>query len=100
MAPSAPHICEELWSGLGNKKSIHLEPWPEYISALIEEGEYDLIIQINGKMRDKIRVSKKLGRPEIEKLVMVRDAVKKHINSKEVKKIIYVPDRLINIVVS
>ena len=100
LAPSAPHICEELWSGLGNKKSIHLEPWPEYISALIEEGEYDLIIQINGKMRDKIRVSKKLGRPEIEKLVMVRDAVKKHINSKEVKKIIYVPDRLINIVVS
>ncbi len=99
LAPSAPHICEELWSGLGNKTSIHLEPWPEYVSALAEEGEYDLIIQINGKMRDKIRVSKKLERPEIEKLAMASDAVKKYTDGKEVKKIIFVPNRLINIVV-
>ena len=100
LAPSAPHICEELWLALGNKESIHSEPWPEYVVALAEEGEYDLIIQINGKMRDKIRISKKLERPEIEKLTMARDAVKKYTDGKEVKKIIFIPNRLINIVVS
>jgi leucyl-tRNA synthetase len=100
LAPLAPHLAEELWSALGNKKSIHMEAWPEYVAALVEEGEYDLIIQINGKMRDKIRVSKKLERPEIEKLTMARDTIKKHINGKEIKKIILVPNRLINIVIS
>jgi leucyl-tRNA synthetase len=100
LSPFAPHFAEELWSKLGNKKSIHLEPWPKYEEQLFETGEYELIIQINGKMRDKIRISKRLERPEIEKLAMARDTVKKHINGKEVKKIIFVPNRLINIVVS
>ena len=100
LSPFAPHFTEEFWHLLGNKKSIHLELWPECDPKLIETGEYDLIIQINGKMRDKIRISKRLERPEIEKLVMARDTVKKHINGKEVKKIIFVPNRLINFVIS
>jgi len=100
LAPFAPHIGEELWHALGNKESIHLESWPKYEEQLLETGEYELIVQVNGKMRDKIRISKKLERPEIEKLVMARDIVKKYVNGKEVKKIIFVPNRLINIVVS
>ncbi len=99
LAPFAPHICEELWSGLDKQVSIHLESWPVYNSELLEKGDYELIIQVNGKMRDKIKVSKMLERPEIEKLTMARDAVKKHINNKEIKKIIFVPNRLINIVI-
>ncbi len=99
LAPFTPHFSEELWFALGNKKSIHLESWPQYSSALAEEGGYDLIIQINGKMRDKVRVSKGLERSEIEKLVMARDVVKKHVGDKDVKKIIFVPNRLINIVI-
>ncbi len=98
LAPFTPHICEELWFVLGNKKSIHLESWPEYNSRMIEEEDYELIIQINGKVRDKIMISKKLERPEIEKLAMTRDIVKKHMAGVEVRKIIFVPNRLINFV--
>jgi len=99
LAPFAPHFSEELWNMFGNKKSIHLESWPEYNSELIEEGDYDLIIQVNGKSRDRIRISKGLERSEIEKIVLTRDIVRKYIENKEIQKIIFVPNRLINIVV-
>jgi leucyl-tRNA synthetase len=98
LSPFAPHMTEELWSLIGNKKSIHLEAWPKYNPKLIEEGDYELVIQINGKMRDKVRVSKKLERSEIEKIVLSRELVKKHIGAAKIKKIIFVPNRLINIV--
>ena len=99
LSPFAPHFAEELWSKLGNKKSIHLEPWPKYEEQLLEAGEYELIIQVNGKMRDKVKVSKKLEQPEIEKLVLSREIVKKYIGTNAIKKIIFVPSRLINIVI-
>lgn len=99
LSPLAPYFTEELWSKLGNKKSIHLESWPKYDLKLIETEEYELIIQINGKVRDKIKISKKLERPEIEKLVLAREIVKKYLGGKLPKKIIFVPGRLINIVV-
>jgi len=118
LAPFAPHFSEELWSRFfmskksrildsqgesgrlpKNYKSIHLESWPKYNSELIEEEEYDLIIQINGKVRDKIRISKGLERLEVEKLALARDAIKKYTKGKEVKKIIFIPNRLINIVI-
>ncbi len=98
LAPFAPHISEELWHALGNKKSIHLESWPKYDSEMIKEGEYDLIVQINGRLRDRIRISRGLERPEIEKLVLARDIVKKYIEGKKIRKIVFVPGRLINIV--
>jgi len=98
LAPFAPHFAEELWTALGNKKSIHLETWPKYNPKFIEAEEYDMVIQINGKMRDKIKIPKTLERLEIEKLVLARDIVRKYIESKEIKKIIFVPNRLINIV--
>jgi len=98
LSPFAPHFAEELWSKLGNKKSIHLEPWPKYEERLLEAGEYELIIQVNGKMRDKVKISKALERLEIEKLVLARDIVKKYIEGKEINKIVFVPGRLINIV--
>src|SRR3989344_1766153 len=91
LSPFAPHFTEELWSVLGNRKSIHIETWPEYDAKLIKEWEYELIIQINGKMRDKIKISKKLGKPEMEKLVLKRETVIKHVGSAQIKKIIFVP---------
>ncbi len=98
LSPLAPHFVEELWSKLGNKKSIHLESWPKYNPGLVEEEEYNLIIQINGRVRDRIRIPKALERPEIEKLVLARDIVKKYIEGKKIKTIIFVPNRVINIV--
>jgi len=99
LSPFAPHFTEELWSVLGNRKSIHIETWPEYDTKLIEEKEYELIIQINGRMRDKIHISKDMERPEIEKLVLKRETIIKHIGSAQIKKIIFVPQRLVNIVI-
>ena len=99
LASFAPHFTEELWNQLKNKKSIHLEPWPKYDPKLIETEEYELVIQINGKMRDKVKISKNLERLEIEKLVFKRELVKKYTEAKEIKKIIFVEGRLINIVI-
>ncbi|MDP2945872.1 MAG: leucine--tRNA ligase [bacterium] len=98
LAPFTPHFSEELWYVLGNRTSIHLELWPKYNPELIKEVDYDLIIQVNGRLRDRIRILKRLERPEIEKLVLTRDIVKKYIEGKEIKKIVFVPNRLINIV--
>ena len=99
LAPFAPHFTEELWVTLGNKKSIHLETWPEYNPEFIETEEYELIIQIDGKVRDRVRISKKLERPEIEKMVLKREIVGRYLDGKTPKKIIFVPNRLVNIVV-
>ena len=99
LAPLAPHFAEELWNQLKNKKSIHTEPWPEYNRKFIGSEEYDLVIQINGKMRDKVKISKNLERLEIEKLVFKRESVKKYTKAKEIKKIIFIEGRLINIVI-
>lgn len=99
LAPFAPHLAEELWNVLGNKKSIYMEAWPEFDPILIESEDYDLIIQINGKMRDKVRVLKNLEKPQVEKIVLSREIVKKYISGAKIKKIIFVSNRLINIVI-
>jgi len=76
-----------------------LENWPQYNEKFIKTEEYILVIQVNGKMRDKIMVSKKIDRSQIEKLALGREAIKKYIANKEIKKIVFVPDKLINIVI-
>lgn len=99
LAPTAPHISEELWEKVGNKKSIFLEKWPRYDEKLIQEKSWQLVIQINGKVRDKIEVKKDISEKEVKELALSQDRVKKWLNNKEPKKIIYVPGKLINLVV-
>ncbi|MDD5430619.1 MAG: leucine--tRNA ligase [Candidatus Pacebacteria bacterium] len=99
LAPFAPHIAEELWEILGNKKSIHLEPWPNYDKKALVGEEYELIVQINGKLRDKIFVSKNLAQSEIEKIVLEREKIKQVIGVNPPKKIIFVAGKLMNLVV-
>jgi leucyl-tRNA synthetase len=98
-SPFAPHLAEELWSELGHKNSILLEKWPEYDKDLIKEETTLLIIQINGKMRDKIEVPAGLSQPEAERLTLEQKKVKNITLGKEIKKIIFVPGKLINIVI-
>ncbi len=101
LAPFAPHLSEEIWRNvLGNKKSIHLENWPKYNPKLIKKEEFNLIIQINGKMRDKITVSSGISQKETEELVNGREKIKNYLAGKKIVKIIFVPDKLINIVVN
>ncbi len=99
LSPFVPHFSEELWSELGGKNSIHLEKWPDYNSKLIHFDEFDLVVQINGKVRDKISVSKGISQKEAEETVLSSEKIKQFIGSSEIKKIIFVPDRLINIVI-
>lgn len=99
LAPFAPHMAEELWySVLKKKNSIHLEKWPEYDEKLLAEEKIKLVVQVNGRVRDTIEVSKGLSEVEANKLAMIGENVKKHITG-EVKKVIYVQDRIINFVV-
>ena len=100
LAPFAPHITEELWQEvLGNKKSIHIETWPNYDETLLTEETVTVAIQINGKVRDTIEVKKGLAEKELMELVLAREKVKKYLQGKEIKKFIYIQDRLTNIVV-
>ena len=99
LSPFAPHFSEELWRELGGKNSIHLEKWPDYNSKLIHFDKFDLVVQINGKVRDKISVGKGISQKEAEEVVLNSDKIKQAIGLSKIKKIIFVPDRLINIVI-
>ena len=99
LAPFAPYITEELWYKLGDKESIHNQKWPEYDEKLIKEEKINLIIQINGKVRDKIEVKAGISKEEAKQLTLQREKVKQWISGKEIKKIIFVKDKLINIVI-
>jgi len=99
LSPFAPHIAEELWERLSHKKSIVIEPWPKYDSALIIEEEIDLVVQVNGKLRDIIKVKIDISEEEAKRAAFESGKVKKWIGGKEVRKIIFVRGRLVNIVI-
>lgn len=98
LAPFAPHISEELWHYLGNKKSIFLEKWPAYDSGLIEEESFELVIQVNGKVREKVEARAGISQKEAEELVLNLPKMREIIKNAAIKKIIFVPERLMNIV--
>jgi leucyl-tRNA synthetase len=106
----APHISEELWWRLNNNRanqrsnqrksaSIFKEKWPRYDEKLIKEDKFTLIIQINGKVRDKIELETDISKEEAKTLALSREKVQKRIRENKIKKVIFVPDKLINIVV-
>ncbi len=99
LAPFAPHIAEELWQKLGHKESVFLERWPQYSEKLIKSDTITLIIQINGKVRDSIEVKAGISQNEARELTLGQKKVKNYILDKEIKRVIFVPNKLINIVV-
>ena len=99
LAPFAPHISEELWMMLGYKKSVHLESWPKLNENALIQSTYQLVIQINGKVRDKIEIDVNVSENQIKELSLNRDNVRKWINGKSVKKFIIVKGKIINIVI-
>jgi len=99
LAPFAPHICEELWSLLGHTSSISLEPWPAYDEALCAEDLVTLVIQINGKKRDSFDVPAGLAESEALSQAKQREKVLPWLQDSRIVKEIFVPDKLINIVV-
>jgi len=99
LAPLAPHMAEELWRHLGNKDSVHHQSWPKYDSALAKEQNITLIVQINGRVRDKIETKSDITKQEACDLTLKREKIRKRIGDRKIKKIIFVPGKLINIVV-
>jgi len=101
LAPFAPYLTEELWERLGNNFSIHATNWPEYDEALIREEMATVVVQINGKLREKLTVSNenREAKDQIEKLAKENERVRKYLADKKIKKVIFVPGKLINFVV-
>ncbi|EPB2977696.1 leucine--tRNA ligase [Enterococcus faecalis] len=98
LAPIAPHISEELWQILGNEESLTYVPWPTYDEAALVEDEVEVVFQVNGKLRGKQNVARGLSKEELEQIAMNHEAVKEFIEGKTVRKVIAVPDKLVNIV--
>lgn len=95
----APHMCEEIWHNLGHNQSIFVNSWPEFDRKLIIEDEIELPIQINGKVRDKIMIDNNMKEDQIKELALKSEKIKTYIENKEIKKVIYIKDRLLSIVV-
>ncbi|MDD5710779.1 MAG: class I tRNA ligase family protein [Candidatus Colwellbacteria bacterium] len=98
LAPFAPFITEELWEKLGNEYSIHKAAWPQYDTDHLIVDEVSLIIQVNGKLRGSLRVKRDLKQENAEKLGLGMERVKSALGDRRVKKIIFIPNRLVNFV--
>jgi leucyl-tRNA synthetase len=99
LAPFAPHLVEEIWEKTGHDFSIFNHQWPELDVAALKEDQVNYVIQINGKLRDKIEVLRTMPQKEIEQKVLKFGKIPKYIENKEVQKIIFIPNKLVNIVV-
>ena len=99
LAPFAPHITEELWGDIGYKESIHKQLWPKLDERALIEEEVTIVLQVNGKVRDKIQVPTHITREELEKTILSSEKVKLHLEGKTVVKLITIPGKLANIVV-
>ena len=99
LAPFAPHIAEELWSQICGKGSVHAEKWPNFDKEAIVEDEVEIVLQINGKVRDKLLIPAAMGREEMEKAALMQPKVADLTEGKTIVKVICVPKKLVNIVV-
>ena len=99
LSPFAPHVADELWSMIGNKTFTFEEKWPEFNEELTVENSFNLVIQVNGKVRDMIPAKIGISKEEAEKLAFESEKLKKFTAGKEIVKVIVVPNKLVNIVV-
>jgi leucyl-tRNA synthetase len=99
LTPYAPHICEELWSELGNSGSILSAAYPPIVKKFLVETSKDYPISVNGKVRTNIGISLNAGQEEVEKIILQNEIIQKWLDGKPPKKVIYVKNKMINVVV-
>ncbi len=99
LAPFVPHLAEELWAALGHEASVHLEAWPQYDESALVQDEVEMVVQINGKVREHITVDVALSKEEVAEQALADARVQALIAGKTVRKTIVVPKKLINFVV-
>ncbi len=98
LAAMAPYISEEIWRELGHDKSIHLESWPKFDAALTREDAVTVVVQINGKVRDRLQVATGASEEDVRDLALKSEAVIRNLDGKTPKKFIYVKDKMLSIV--
>ncbi len=96
--PFVPHVAEELWEALGYQESIIKTPWPDYDPEAIKEEEVLIVIQVNGKLRDRITLPASFGEEEVKAWALKSERIRRLTEGKEIKRVILVPKRLVNIV--
>jgi len=99
LCPFAPHLAEDLWQLLGNGRSIFLSAWPVADESLLVEAEADIAVQINGKVRDRIRVAAGLSEDDLKAAALASDKIKRQLEGKTIKQVVVVPNRLVSIVI-
>ncbi|NQT31834.1 MAG: leucine--tRNA ligase, partial [Deltaproteobacteria bacterium] len=99
LAPTAPHLAEELWQRTGHEYSIHNQSWPSWNEELAREEEITLVVQVNGKLRDRLTVPASITEDEARQLALDSPRVKSYTEGKQVAQVVYVPGRLVNLVV-
>ncbi|MSQ72765.1 MAG: leucine--tRNA ligase, partial [Betaproteobacteria bacterium] len=99
LSPITPHVCHHLWRELGFGEDILAASWPEPVEAALVQDELELVLQISGKMRGKLKVPASAGQQELEQIALRHEAVLRHIGDKPVKRVVVVPGRLVNVVV-
>ena len=99
LSPFAPHIADELWAASGREGYAFLENWPEYIEELTKESKINLVVQVNGKLRDTILADVNIPKEELEKIALASEKAQKFLEGKEIVKVVVVPNKLVNIVV-
>jgi leucyl-tRNA synthetase len=99
LAPIAPHVAEEWWERTGHGYSIHQQPFPAWDDELASEDELTLVVQVNGRLRDRITVPASIGDADARERALESPKVQSHIDGKTVRNVVYVPGRLVNVVV-
>jgi leucyl-tRNA synthetase len=98
LAPFAPYLAEELWSRLGGEFSVHQQPWPAHDPGALVSDRVTIPIQVDGKTRDRIEVPAGTGRDEVVERAMTRERVRRHVGERQLTNVVFVQDRLINLV--
>jgi leucyl-tRNA synthetase len=98
LAPIAPHMCHQLWQDLGHEGDVLDATWPEVDQAALVEDEKLIVVQVNGKLRAKLTVAAGSTKEQVEALAFAEENVSKFIEGKEIRKVIYVPGKLLNVV--
>ncbi len=99
LAPFVPHVCEELWTRLGNEPSIFQHEWPAYDAELVRAEEVELPVQVNGKVRDRLVVPRDEDEETVREKALALENVVRHTEGREIKQVLVVPNRIVNIVV-
>jgi leucyl-tRNA synthetase len=99
LSPVAPHICEELWQAMGHATTMTAQPWPTFDEKALVKDEVTLVVQVNGKVRGKFEAPNNAPKDEVEKIALELENVTKFTEGKTVRKVIVIPNRLVNIVV-